>query len=328
MRLGVNPEKFKGEKNVKKQHRVIVTFYIPNVSDEYYVEGVDVLDVCLESLMNTINFETTCVTLINNNSEASINLIIDKYISKGQIDKYVLYSENKGKVYAVMNEIRGIYEPFVTISDADVLFIKGWEKAVFNVYKNFDKAGVVAPLPCSNLAFNHNNSVFFDNILAFSIKKNKIVADRDCDIYLEGLGNDSLLNRNNRNFNWRTHQYYLKNKNEVAILGAGHFVATYRTILISNCYHYPEFKFFNGYEDQFIDNKADIKGYYRLSLPKTFAYHIGNRLDENVANFKKIEGDYIKLKDFEMLQLKIKKRYSPYWLRSIAFRLIKKIVKL
>lgn len=328
MRLGVNPEKYKGEKNIRKQHRVIVVFYVPNISDHYYEESIDVLESCLDSLTTTINFETTSITLINNNSATILNSAIDKYITKGQIDKYVLYSENRGKVYAVMNEIRGIYEPFVTIADADVLFISGWEKAVFNVYNNFEMAGVVAPLPCSNLAFNHNNSVFFDNMLKFSIKKTKIVADADCDVYLEGLGNDSLLNRNNRDFNWRTHQYYLKNKKEIAILGAGHFVATYRTSLINSSDDYPEFKFFNGYEDKFIDNKADAKGYYRLSLQKTFAYHIGNRLDKNVENFKKIKGDYITPKDFEPLNLNLKRRYSPYWLRSITFRIIKKILKL
>lgn len=328
MRIGVNPEKYKGEKNIILKHRVIVCFYIPNVFDDYYKGSVDVLHACLDSLINTINFETTCITLINNNSGAEVNSVVNKFIEKGQIEKYVHYSENKGKIYAIMNEIRGIYEPFVTISDADVLFIKGWEKAIFNVYKNFKKAGVVAPLPCSNLAFNHNNTVFFDKILSLTLKKDKIVADKDCDIYLEGLGNDSLLNRNNRNFNWRTHQYFLKNKNEVAILGAGHFVATYRTELINKNNEFPDFKFFNGYEDKFIDNKADVKGYYRLSLHKTFAYHIGNRLDKNVADLKKIDGDYVNPRDFEEVQLNIKKRYSPYWLRSIVFRIIKKIIKL
>jgi hypothetical protein len=328
MRIGVNPEKSKGERNSKKQHRVIVVFFIPNIIDDYYKESIAVLDSCLESLVNTINFETTCITLINNNSAVELNEIINKYINNKQIDKYILYSENRGKVYATMNEIRGIYEPFVTISDADVLFLRGWERAVFNVFKNFEWAGVVSPLPCSNLAFNHNNSFFFDSILSFSIKKNKIVTDEDCDIYLQGLGNDSLLNRNNRNFNWRTHQYYSKYKNEVVILGAGHFVSTYRTALINCSNDYPEYKFFNGYEDKFIDNKADAKGYYRLSLHQTFAYHIGNRLDENVTTLKIREGAYITSKDFENLQLDIKKRFSPYWLRSITFRIMKKILKL
>lgn len=328
MRIGVNPEKFKGEKNTRKKHRVIVVFFIPNVFDDYYNESIIVLDACLESIVSTINFETTCITLINNNSVSNVNLVIDKFINQGKIDKYVRYSENKGKVYAIMNEIRGIYEPFVTISDADVLFIKGWEKAVFNIYKNFEKAGVVAPLPTPNLAFDHNCTVFFDKIGSFKIKKDKIVSDKDCDIYLEGLGNDSLLNRKNRNFNWRTHQYYLKRNNETTILGAGHFVATYRTALINKNHDFPIFKFFNGYEDDFIDNKADRKGYYRLSVSKTFAYHIGNRLDSNVDTLKNVEGKYINPEDFEGIQLNVKKRYTPYWLRSIVFRIIKKIAKL
>jgi len=328
MRVGINPEKFKDKRNVRVMHRVIVIFFIPNVLDDYYKESIDVLHACLESIVSTINFETTCITLINNNSVSDVNSVIDKYINKGKIDKYVHYSENKGKVYAIMNEIRGIYEPFVTISDADVLFIKGWEKAIFNIYKNIERAGVVAPLPCPNLAFNHNNTVFFDQMLSFKIKKDKKVSDKDCDIYLEGLGNDSLLNRNNRNFNWRTHQYYLKKNNETTILGAGHFVATYRTALINKNDNFPFFKFFNGYEDDFIDNKADRKGYYRLSLPKTFAYHIGNKLDSNVDVLKNVDGHYINREDFEGIQLNIRKRYTPYGLRSIVFRIIKKIAKL
>ncbi|CAA9203678.1 hypothetical protein FLA105534_04858 [Flavobacterium bizetiae] len=328
MRKGVNPEKFKGEKNTRSMHRIIVVFFIPNIFDDYYKESLNVLDACLESITNTINFETTSITLINNNSVTDVNSVINKYLDKGQIDKYVRYSENKGKVYAVMNEIRGIYEPFVTVSDADVLFIKGWEKAIFNVYRNFERSGVVAPLPCPNLAFNHNNTAFFDTILSLKIKKDKIVSDKDCDIYLEGLGNDSLLNRNNRSFNWRTHQYYLKRNNEVAILGAGHFVATYRTALINKSNSFPVFKFFNGYEDKFIDNKADKKGYYRLSLHKTFAYHIGNRLDKNVTTFKELEGEYVEIEDFKELQISLKKRFTPFYLRSLVFRIIKKIAKL
>lgn len=328
MRIGVNPEKFKGERNIKRQHRVVVVFYIPNVVEEYYKDSTDVLDSCLESLVNSINFETTCITLVNNSSIREINGVVDKYLDKGLIDKYVSYSENKGKVYAVMNEINGIYEPFVTISDADVLFVKGWEKAVFTIYKNFERAGVVAPLPCSNLAFNYNNAVFFDEIATLSLKKGKIVSDKDCDIYIEGLGNTSLLERKNRNFNWRTHQYYVKNKNEIAIIGAGHFVATYRTALINGNDNYPEFKFFNGYESKFIDDRVDKKGYYRLSLHETFAYHIGNSVDGNVAYLKKIEGGYVEAEDFQAIKLNIKKRFSPFWLRSVFFRIVNKILKL
>ena len=328
MRLGVNPEKYKGKKNILKKHRIVVFFYIPNVKDDYYNESIQVLDACLNSLVNTINYNTSCITLINNNSCVEAQSVVNKYVNNKQIDKYIVYSENRGKVYAIMNEVRGIYEPFVTISDADVLFIKGWEKAVFNIYKNFKNAGVVAPLPCSNLAFSHNNSVFFDSMLKLSIRKKKIVSDKDCDIYLEGMGNSSLLNRNNRTFNWRTHQYYLRNNNCYAVVGAGHFVATYRTALINNYHEFPEFKFFNGYEDKFLDDKADLLGYYRLSLPKTYAYHIGNKIDDNVTKFTQINGELMNLDDFENIALKIKNRKATFFIRSLFFRALKIFLKL
>jgi hypothetical protein len=65
-----------------------------------------------------------------------------------------------------------------------------------------------------------------------------------------------------------------------AIVGATHFVATYKTDLFRNQYEFPEFKFKAGYEDHFMDVIAENKGMYRLSTTQTFAYHIGNSLDD------------------------------------------------
>jgi len=150
MRIGTNPEKEKNDKNILKPHRVIIVFYIPDSKEEYFKELDVVLDKCLESLIKTINFETTNITLINNKSSSKIDKIVDKYLSF--IDKYIIYSENKGKVYAIINEVRGVFEPFVTISDADVLFFNGWEKAVFQIYKNFKKMGVYNPIILHKIA--------------------------------------------------------------------------------------------------------------------------------------------------------------------------------
>ena len=53
MRIGVNPEKFKEESNVLKKHRIIIVFYIPNLTDDYYKQALDILDYQLDSL--TVN---------------------------------------------------------------------------------------------------------------------------------------------------------------------------------------------------------------------------------------------------------------------------------
>jgi len=82
MREGVNPEKYKGEKNLRKQHRVVVVFYIPDIEEDYYKESVVVLDACLNSLVNTINFETTNITLINNNSVDEVTEVVENISKK------------------------------------------------------------------------------------------------------------------------------------------------------------------------------------------------------------------------------------------------------
>eukprot|EP01137_Pigoraptor_chileana_P029571 Opistho-2@14951 len=154
MRVGSNPEKFKEQKNILKPHRVLVVFHIPDDKDEFYNELDVVLDQCLRSLTQSINPETTNITLLNNHSSEKADAVIGKYVHL--IDKHVIYSENRGKVYAVLNEVRGVFEPFVTITDADILFYNGWEKAVFETFKQFPLAGVVSPMPLPYMTFHFN----------------------------------------------------------------------------------------------------------------------------------------------------------------------------
>ncbi len=324
MRNGVNPEKFKGEKNIQYWHRIIIPVYIPNINEEYYKESLTVLDYCLNSITQTINPKTTAITLINNNSTSIIDEVIGKY--RLFIDKYVLYDENKGKVYAAYSEALASYEPYITIADADILFFSGWETAVFEIFSAFPKAGVVAPVPSQSLAFSHNNSIFFNKYLLNKIKLDKVVSDEDCELYLKGLGNPSSLDRNNRAFSWKEKQYFVKN-NTVAILGSGHYVATYRKEIFKNKQTFPNMKFLNGFEDTYFDKPADSFGWYRLSAAKAYAYHIGNKMD----NFVKITkfDEHLKVNPDLFLNLKSPaKSFIPYWIKSIFFRALKRFMKL
>lgn len=291
MRIGVNPEKIRGEKNTKKQHRVVVVFYIPNVEEGYYKESLAVLEACLDSLVNTVNFETTNITLINNNSIAEVGALVDKYIKKKQIEKYVLYDENKGKVYAVLNEVRGVYEEFVTISDADILFLNGWEKAVFEVYENYPKAGVVSPYPCPYLTFYKNQSVFGLNTIRNNVKYGKFVSDEDIEMYVKGTNLPRIIDRKSK-FDWKEKQYILA-KPAPVLIGAYHVVATYRTMQFRNIYNYPNIKFKNSYEENFIDCLADMKGMYRLSTIKSYTYHMGNTIDDFSLRSKMVATDLL-----------------------------------
>ncbi|MCY2687857.1 glycosyltransferase family 2 protein [Salinimicrobium sp. TH3] len=326
MRIGVNPEKIKGEKNVLKEHRVIIPVYIPTEKDEYYKEAGDVFKIALESIFSTINYSTTSVTVINNSSCERVKKIIEQYLEKDLIEKSVQYTENHGKVYSVVSEAKASYEPFITIADADVKFYSGWEQAVVEIFLDHPKAGVVSPLPLQNLCFHKNSSVFFDNYLAGKIKYSKVVSNEDCDKFLKGMGNTSLLDRNNRQYSWREKQYFLKGKKPV-LIGAGHFVATYRREIFDLITEFPKMKFINGYEESFLDDKADKKGWYRLSTVNTYAYHMGNRVeneDENTTPATEERSENLFFRNVK----NPKKSIYPHWLRDFFFRTLRKLKKL
>ncbi|RLJ64376.1 glycosyl transferase family 2 [Lacinutrix venerupis] len=327
MRTGVNPEKYKDLENKRYAHRIIIPVYIPNLEDEYYKNSLVVFKTCLENLVNTIDHLKTAITVINNNSCAEVGELINSYSSF--IEKVVIYKENKGKVYGIIDEVRGVFEPYVTICDADVLFLKGWEENVFKIFNTYKKAGVVAPLPCQGLAFKNNSAVFFDSFFTNSLKYGKIVSEDDNKLYIEGLGNEAILNRNNREFHWYEKQYYLKKDDVVAIIGSGHFVATYKSEIFKNENSFPEIKFINGYEDKFIDILADKNNMYRLSTAKAYAYHIGNQLDNNIDKLIKRSLEFKVENTYQYKDVPNSKRLNaPFGLRKLFFRVLKKYKKL
>ena len=326
MRVGVNPEKNKLENNFQYQHRVIIPVFIPNDTEDYYKESLEVFDTGLNSLFSTINPAITGVTIINNSSYLKVDDIIKKYNSKGLIDKYVTYNDNKGKVYAVINESRSCFEEFITIADADVLFLNGWEKKVFEIFKTIPKTGVVAPVPSPNLALYKNTTVFFDKYFKGNMRYDKIVSDKDNDLFLEGMGNSALLTRNNREFSWKQKQYFL-NSTGSPVIGAGHFVATYRREVLEYNRAFPEKKFKKGYEEFYLDDPSDKLGLYRLSTSKTYAYHIGNKMDDFSKNYRFTGDDKLGKNEIASLK-KIETSLIPFWVRNLVFKVLYKFLKL
>lgn len=325
MRIGQNPEKDRNANNDAYFHRIIVPVYIPNLKEDYFKEALDVFKLSLNSLIDSVNIENTAITVINNNSIQAVEDFI--YSKEGAIEKYIMYKENRGKVYGVMQEIKATFEPFFTIADADILFAKGWEKAVFEVYENFPKAGTVAPIPCPNLCLHYCNTTFVNNFFTRKLNYGKVITDKDCDLYIQGIGNLALLDRYNRKFNWREKHYYLSKNSIKAIVGSGHFVVTHRRAMFKGDVPFPKSKFSAGYEEQFIDVMADKHDMFRLSTQNLYAYHMGNRLDDNIAYVKNIEGAIFNPSDFNLTNKDIKLKPFIFKLKSFIFRVLYKFFK-
>lgn len=317
MRVGQNPEKKESRKLVYKKHRIIIPVFIPKSEDDYYKESLDVFKFCIESLIRTIDTDNTAITILNNNSNYDVQCLIESYFDKKIIDKYVKYAENKGKVYAVLQEARASYEDFLTIADADVFFLNNWQLEVQNVFEKFKEVGVVGLTPDPNMAFYCNNSIFYSEY--FKIKKGKIVADTDLELFENSIGNANLFVT--QKTNWKEKQYYLEKEDVRVIVGANHFASTYRKKIFKKLPFQKPIYVFPGGELDFLDIPIDKLGYYRVSLPKAFAYHMGNTIDQNL--------DLSILKNDRLISKRNSEKRNPinvipYFLKGYFVRLIRK----
>lgn len=284
MRIGVNPEKKKETQLVHKRHRIIMPFWIPNIEDDYFRNQPEVLRICLQSLIDTIDASQTNITLINNNSCSEASEVAEAFVAKGVIDKYVVRNENRGKLENVLAEARASYEDYITVSDADFLFFDGWEKAISNIMNAFPQAGMVSCYPAAHLAYFYNS-----NIIWHSPKEGKIISDDDINLFEKGHGHTvetGLYSRNGlkRKKCWCEAHYFFRRNNVIAIAGAVHALATFRRNAVQNFdTRKVQFVFKNGYEEEYIDQTIQKSGYLRLSTPQLFAYHLGNTVPDDVV---------------------------------------------
>ncbi|WP_347175245.1 hypothetical protein [Polaribacter uvawellassae] len=318
MRIGTNPEKDKKIKINYKQHRVIIPVYIPDSNEKYFKNLFDVFKVSINSLIKTTNSKQTNITIINNNCNKDVTTYIDNLLEEKKIDKHLKMASNYGKLYTILSEAKASYEELITIADADVYYFNNWFKESVDIFNTFAKVGLVAPLPMPELAYYSNNSLFTKEL--FNIKKSKIVSDIDFKLFKKSLGFkevdiDSIVFKD---------QLFLKKNDVVAVVGGGHFVATYRKTVLDNLENKkPIYVFKNRDEKDFLDEPIDKLGYYRVSTVKTFAYHLGNSIPDWIQDNNNIqEKNRIHFKQYQL-----KKTFIPYFLKKVITKLYKKLRK-
>lgn len=295
MRTGNNPEKEKLKKIPYYNHRIIIPVYIPNSEDSYFNELFDVFKLSLNSLLNTIIPDFTKITIINNNCKLEVTNYIQSLLNKKKIDKHIVFSQNYGKVYPILQEVKMISEPYVTIADADVYYFNNWIEETIKIFNRNSKAGVVCPSTSIKFTSYNNYSLFFDKI--FRIKKGKIVENSTIEYVIRGLKNENIDKE--LSLAKEKKQFFFTKENTDICVGAGHFVATYKTELFKKIKLYNvKYVFKGGDENNAFDAPIDSLGYYRLSTINSYVYHIGNKIDS-----------WIKEKDKNLKLLKNKDHY-------------------
>ena len=327
MRIGFNPNKDKIIRKSDFFHQVIIPVYIPSLTG-YFADGLKILDVNLRSLFKTTH-NKTYFTIVNNGSCKEVESYLTELFQEGLIHE-LINTTTIGKLNSILKGIIGHTFEFVTISDADVLFLEDWQNETYNVYKAFPNAGVVSPVPSSKVLKQYTSNILmkylFSNKLKFSKVKNP-VAMQD---FAKSIGNVKFYNQ------YHLNEYLtISNNEEKAVVGAGHFVATYRNSLFEpTLIKNTSFALGGISEQQILDEPAEKLGYWRLSTLDNYAYHMGNVLEDwmvtkyNTINFlnKNIEAQFIPSKNSSSFMVKLYRFFSillvkkPFWVLFLRWK--------
>jgi len=272
MRVGYNPHKDQPQNKSKYLHQVIVPVYIPN-QEGYFKDSFKIFQFCLESLFLTVH-NKTFITIVNNGSCSLVIEYLDELFNSNKIHE-LIHTENIGKLNAILKGLAGNNIELVTISDADVLFLSGWQSETMHIFSKLPKVGVVGLVPQFTLyksnSCNAIMSNLFNNKLKFYPLKNKSALVR----FYDSIGWKRDYNENYLEY---TLGFEMTTNSRVYI-GSGHFVATYKKDIFDDIVSYIGYKL-GGYSEGYLDSMPLNKDYWRVTTEDNFAYHMGNTIED------------------------------------------------
>ncbi len=269
MRVGFNPNKDKVLLKSEYTHQVIVPVYIPHQND-YFKDSFQILQLCLESLFKTSHAKTY-ITVVNNGSCIEVVNYLNKLQQEAKLQE-VIHTTAIGKLNAILKGLTGHQFDLVTITDADVMFLNDWQKATYEIFEVFSRTGAVCTTPSSK-SFNDNTfniitECMFSKKLAFTKVKNPL----GLKFFAASIENSNFYKPVHFEKFLTLTKYTIK-----AVLGAGHFMATYRGNVFSDLgVTATPFSLGGASETKILDLPVIQKGYWRLSTEDNYTYHLGN----------------------------------------------------
>ena len=314
MRVGKNPNKNEGYHISDKVHQVIIPVYIPD-QEGYFKDAIKILKLCLDSLIQTTH-ASTCITLVNNGSDDITRDLLNTYLEKGDIQE-LIHTDNIGKINAAMKAMKGHYFELITIADADTLFLNGWQRETVRVFNAFPKAGVVGLVPQIKLFHDLCHNVLYDGLWSNNIRFTEVPDPDAMRMYYK-----SIEWKDNYNKDYlKVHMTVSDATGYRAVIGSGHFVATYRRDALRRQPDYQVTEKLGTKSDrEFLDMPVLKVGGWRLTTENNFAYHMGNVheiwMDDCLRKLNE-EGE----KEFEFKPKKsLESSYLLYFLKNHLFR--------
>lgn len=268
MRIGLNPHKDQPITTVDYLHQVVMPVYIPNL-EGYFEKSLQILQLCLQSLFQTIH-NKTFITIVNNGSCEAVVTYLNQLQKDGNVQE-VIHTDNIGKVNAILKGIIGHNIELVTITDADVLFMPKWQSETVNVFHKIPEAGVVGIVPQFCNFKGKSENVLLANLLR---KKLKFLPVKNKEALVHFY--DSIGWKRDYNEDYLKYTLGLDFSIDFkVIVGSGHFVFTYKSVTFDKIKTFIPYKL-GGTSEGYLDALTLSQDYWRLTTYENFAYHMGN----------------------------------------------------
>lgn len=267
MRIGYHPYKDQKQEDTDYVHQVIIPVFIPN-EEGYFKDAFTIFQHCVQSLLKTVH-NKTFITIVNNGSCSKVVTYLNG-LFEGQKIQELIHTENIGKLNAILKGLAGNNIQLVTISDADVLFCNQWQQETVKAFNSFPKAGVVGIVPQFKLYESNCGNILFDNFFSKKLKFLAVEDQKQMEQFYESIGWDK-----NYNHDYLKQHLTISSSNCTAVVGAGHFVATYKKEIFKEIVTYIPFKM-GANSETYLDRAPLLKGLWRLTTNKNFAFHMGN----------------------------------------------------
>lgn len=268
MRVGTNPQKAISKKKSSYYHQLIVPVYIPN-NDGYYEDAFNVFKICLESVFKTIH-DSTFISIVNNGCSSEVSEYLQNLYELNKINE-VIHTTNIGKINAINKAIIGQDFPIITISDADVFFENNWQTEVYKVFTCWTKVGAVCTTPISRNLKYFTQNIYFDLFFSSQLKFGKVKNPEAMNSFLQSIDNEKFF----RPVHYEKYLIIKKNDLEV-VVGAGHYVCTYRREAIVNIDFTTTTELLGKNIMNKLDNLIIKNGFWRVSTSENHTCHMGN----------------------------------------------------
>lgn len=278
-RYGMNPARAKTTSYRPSRVTAAVMSYIPNL-EGYFSHRLDVLKLCLGSLMATLDGKVD-IMVMNNGSCQEVREYLDQLLAAGSIDYLISSTRNLGVIGGLKILSNAIPGEVMAYCDDDVLYYPGWLKAHLAILDTYPDVGMVSGAPVGYSSENAVKAVenfIENNQTKVQVKDRARVLEweaswaastgRSVEDHLQAVQD--------------TPQRLLNFQGVEAVQSAKHFqFLTPKKVICQSFESDWSGSLMDGLVE--LDDSVDRLGYLRLTTSDRYSRHIGNALSTEIV---------------------------------------------